>query len=309
VILLCGIPSESPLARVAEEAALAGVPCVVFNQREAPWTDIVLEADARGVRGTLLTRGGSLRLEDVDGVLLRLMDPEALPEASGARRRPGALERLQAVHTLLLSWLEMTPARVLNRASTMGSNASKPYQSQLIRQAGFAVPETLVTTEPEAVREFAARVGRVIYKSISATRSIVRELDPASLRRIDHVRVLPTQFQEFVPGVNVRVHVVGDALFATEARTEAVDYRYAVRDGHEIEMSAVELPPDIAGRCVNLSHVLDLPFCGIDLKRTPEGRFFCFEVNPSPGYTYYEEQTGQPIARAVMQYLAPWCRS
>jgi hypothetical protein len=31
---------------------------------------------------------------------------------------------------------------------------------------------------------------------------------------------------------------------------------------------------------------------------------FCFEVNPSPGYSYFEANTGQPIARAVARYLA-----
>jgi D-alanine-D-alanine ligase-like ATP-grasp enzyme len=49
---------------------------------------------------------------------------------------------------------------------------------------------------------------------------------------------------------------------------------------------------------------LELAFAGIDLKITPEGEIFCFEVNPSPGYTYYENHTGQPIAMALARYLA-----
>ena len=49
---------------------------------------------------------------------------------------------------------------------------------------------------------------------------------------------------------------------------------------------------------------LDLPLCGIDLKRAVDGTFFCFEVNPSPAYSYYQDQTGQPIADALVDYLA-----
>ena len=49
--------------------------------------------------------------------------------------------------------------------------------------------------------------------------------------------------------------------------------------------------------------MLNLPLCGIDLKVTPEGIYYCFEVNPSPAYTYYEEQTGQPIAQAIIDYM------
>ena len=69
-------------------------------------------------------------------------------------------------------------------------------------------------------------------------------------------------------------------------------------------MAAVTLPDDVAAKCLALSQRLALPFCGIDLKRTADGRYYCFEVNPSPAYSYYEAQTRQPIARALACYLA-----
>jgi glutathione synthase/RimK-type ligase-like ATP-grasp enzyme len=50
--------------------------------------------------------------------------------------------------------------------------------------------------------------------------------------------------------------------------------------------------------------MLDLPLCGIDLKRASDGRYFCFEVNPSPAYSYYQENAGQPIAEALVRFLA-----
>ena len=55
---------------------------------------------------------------------------------------------------------------------------------------------------------------------------------------------------------------------------------------------------------MRLSQGLGLAFAGIDLKITPDNRVFCFEVNPSPAFSYYEANTGQPIARAVAHYLA-----
>jgi hypothetical protein len=30
---------------------------------------------------------------------------------------------------------------------------------------------------------------------------------------------------------------------------------------------------------------------------------YCFEVNPSPGFSYYEANAGQPISTAVAEYL------
>ena len=56
--------------------------------------------------------------------------------------------------------------------------------------------------------------------------------------------------------------------------------------------------------CVNLTEGLGLAFAGIDLKVTPENHVYCFEVNPSPAFSYYESSTGQPISEAVAEYLA-----
>jgi glutathione synthase/RimK-type ligase-like ATP-grasp enzyme len=83
-----------------------------------------------------------------------------------------------------------------------------------------------------------------------------------------------------------------------------VDYRYARQQvGAPAELEATDLPDDIAERCVALARGLGLAFAGIDLKFPPDGRVVCFEVNPSPGFSYYEANTGQPIARAVAEYL------
>ena len=47
-----------------------------------------------------------------------------------------------------------------------------------------------------------------------------------------------------------------------------------------------------------------LPLAGIDLRRTPDGRYVCFEVNPSPAFSFYERRTGLPIAHAIARHLA-----
>jgi glutathione synthase/RimK-type ligase-like ATP-grasp enzyme len=56
-------------------------------------------------------------------------------------------------------------------------------------------------------------------------------------------------------------------------------------------------------KVIALSASLGLAFTGIDLKLTAAGDVFCFEANPSPGFTYFEAATGQPIAAAVADYL------
>lgn len=307
MILLCGIASEPPLRMVIDAAEEMKIAYTIFHQRESAHSELCLEIGETGVRGTIRVRETDYALESFQGVYVRLMDHHDLPENRERGRTPadsGQRRKSALFHERFLDWLEVCDAKVMNRCSDMASNVSKPFQAQLIAAAGFSVPPTLISNEPDEVRAFAARHGRVIYKSISAVRSIVRDLPAEQLNGLEKVRNLPTQFQAFVPGVNIRVHVAGEELFATEIRTSAVDYRYAARDHEEMDMRAIDLPAEIADGCFRLSHRLRLPLCGIDLKRTPEGRYVCFEVNPSPGYSFFQEGSGQNIAGAIVRYLA-----
>ena len=142
---------------------------------------------------------------------------------------------------------------------------------------------------------------------MESDRSCVR-FEEDDLARLDAIRWCPVQFQGFVPGRNVRVHTIGSEVFATAIATEATDYRYAAREHREpATLEPVELSDDLATRCLALARDLELPFAGIDLKVTPDDEVYCFEVNPSPGYSYYESQTGQPISTALARYLADGC--
>jgi glutathione synthase/RimK-type ligase-like ATP-grasp enzyme len=307
MIFFCGIPSEPPLRYAIEAAVKAGFRHVIFNQRQSHDTDLILSVEDGRFSGCINILGECHALEAFRGAYLRLMEWQHLPENKPTGFHtpdPQLVEKSRLISEALVEWAEVSSCRILNRASASASNASKPYQAQLIRACGFATPQTLITNCPEEVSDFLSRHGRVVYKSISSIRSIVRELKTTDMARLQSLRALPTQFQEFVPGTNVRVHVVGTEAFATEVETEAVDYRYAGRDDISISMRAIELPADVTERCIKLSGRLDLPLCGIDLKRTPAGEFYCFEVNPSPAYTYYQDYTEQPIAEAIALWLA-----
>jgi glutathione synthase/RimK-type ligase-like ATP-grasp enzyme len=203
-----------------------------------------------------------------------------------------------------MALLEDLPCPVVNRVAGGMSNNSKPYQALLLRGAGFQVPATLVTSDPDVARAFQAEHGEVIYKSASGIRSIVRRLGPAQLARLALLRDGPAQFQAFVPGCNVRVHTVGDVVFATRIETDAVDYRYAHRDGLDVVMTPATLPPAVEAACLRAAREFGLLFAGIDLKETPAGEYVCFEVNPCPGFTYYERHTGQPISAALAGLLS-----
>jgi glutathione synthase/RimK-type ligase-like ATP-grasp enzyme len=90
-------------------------------------------------------------------------------------------------------------------------------------------------------------------------------------------------------------------VFACTVISEADDYRYSTE---RVEMHPCELPGEIAALCRSLAQSMQLPIAGLDLRQDPDGNWYCFEVNPSPGFTYFEKATGQPISAAVARLLA-----
>lgn len=289
MILFFGWGSDSALHHTVEAARRLGAELLLVDQEQLGGCDLR--------DGVLSTPGGRLRLDDVSAAYARPLSVVAAPGST-------SYEREQRVLAGIVTWLDVTTARVVNRPVAMHSNGSKPYQAQLLARAGFEVPESLVTNDPAEVVAFAERVGPLVFKSVSGIRSIVRRVDEGYADRLERVRALPTQFQALVTGEDVRVHVVGDRVFATRIRSTATDYRYAGRDGLDADLSPTDLPDDVARRCVDLAADLGLPLVGIDLRETPDGRFVCFEANPMPGYSFFESHTRQPISDAVVGYLA-----
>lgn len=200
----------------------------------------------------------------------------------------------------LMTALNAHPGLVVNPPWRSGSNASKPYQSALFGELGFRTPETLVTNLPDAARVFyEALEGRVIYKSVSYVRSMVQRMSEEDLERLDTLANCPVQLQEAIEGFDVRVHVVGDEVFACKIEAEGSDYRY----DKQAEIVAWDLPNPWADRCVELARKLGLWLTGIDLRFTPEGEVVCFEANPSPAFTWYEARTEQPITECLCDLL------
>ena len=302
MILLWGLPEDDPLEAVFRVLQRSGAPVILVDQYEVLDSSLRLRVGCE-VEGVLRVGPHEVRLEQISAAYIRPYDSCGLLSGRAAHPRSSAYRHAMEFDACLRAWLEMTPACVINPMRAMAGNNSKPFQATQIQAMGFRIPETLVTTDPEAARAFWERHGRVVYKSLSGVRSIVSQLSPAHMTRLGDIAWCPTQFQQYISGVDVRVHIVGDRFFACEILSEADDYRYAGGQGLSVGMRPCDLPSDCANRCLELSKAMGLTVSGIDLRRTPDDQWYCFEVNPSPGFTYYQEQTQQPIDQAIAQLL------
>jgi glutathione synthase/RimK-type ligase-like ATP-grasp enzyme len=300
-ILLCGIPSEGPIAKVNKALLNYGAQVVIFNQRQIEDIGVNWEFKEQQPTGELHIANCSYALEDFDAIYSRFMGESNIPEVKAGDER--LKEHCREVHEALYQWMEVTDSKVVNRNSKMFSNSSKPYQAQIIRKYGLKTPDTLITNSPDEVIAFYEKHGPLIYKSISGVRSIVKEFDPKETERLQKIRYCPVQFQKKLSGFDVRVHVIGKEVVATKILTSGVDYRYARREGGTTELEPFSINDTIKNACVNVSAALELDFSGIDLRITDDNDVYCFEVNPMPGYSYYESHTGQQISAVLAKYL------
>jgi glutathione synthase/RimK-type ligase-like ATP-grasp enzyme len=309
LILLWGISGDDPMAAVYESLLKLGALVVFLDQIQTRDSQLELSI-AKEVSGLLKIGSKVVDVSTITSAYIRPYDSiriktirEEGDEAENRRINEDSSFNILNFDDDLLCWTEITEAFVVNKPSAMASNNSKPYQANLIRSYGLDIPDTLVTTDEHAVLEFWEKHKKVIYKSLSGFRSIVSQLKLEDKERLKKVSTCPTQFQEYIEGIDYRVHVVGEDLFVSKIICNADDYRYPWKQGCGVQVSSSTIPEDISERCIKLMESLHLHLAGIDLRCTHDGRWYCFEVNPSPGFTFYQESTGQAISDSVAHLL------
>ena len=226
MILVCGGLADTVTEVVCARLADCGYPYRLLDLGSYPLGfQINWHWQGAGPTGYIAGPDWTIGLDELTGVYVRYLGAEG--------RLPPADVADEVVPTMyfeydsgLMVLLEDLPCIVVNRLGGGMSNNSKAYQALLVRQTGLLTPPTLVTNDPLAARRFYEECqGEVIYKSLSGIRSIVRRLRPERLTELSLLRNGPAQFQALIPGENVRVHTVGDELFATRVHSDIVDYR------------------------------------------------------------------------------------
>ncbi len=223
---------------------------------------------------------------------MRTLDPQHLQQ----------MGRLQAELNRVLLF---TACPIINSPANAHSNYSKPYQVGLLAEAGFEVPQTLVTNIPgEARRFYNVCNGQVIFKGVSNVITLAQMLTPERFARIEFLPNSPTLFQEYIAGIDYRVHVIGNDAFVTRLVAHNEDYRRSLLvETSDVLVEAASLPPQIIDQCIAITKQQGLIVSGIDFKETPSGRLVALELNPYPQFTFYESRSGQPITQAVIDYL------
>ena len=304
MIMICGILGDALIELMCSRLKDMGNDYFFLDESQYPQKyRLSWELNRGEVSGFASSPERKISLSEVTGVYARYVNyKEDTPRTDLSATEKGYVDA--ELQSSVMQLLEVIPCTVVNRVRASTSNDSKVYQALLAQKFGFRTPKSLVTTDPGAVEKFYRDCNRkIIFKSLSSVRSIVRLLEEKDFERLPLLQNGPTQFQEWIDGTDYRVHVVGTETFATKIVSKAKDYRYARREGKSIEATSVEIPGNVSEACIEMTKRLGLELSGVDLRRTADGDWICFEVNPSPGFLFYEASTGQPISKAVANRL------
>jgi len=252
---------------------------------------------ARGEGTICLPAGRTLAFADIESVYWRNysgVSPAELPDAEQA------FIAANDARSLFESLLICLPVRWVNGLAGYRWHQTKPAALARVAALGAPVPATIVTNDPQAVLEFVDRHERCIFKPVQGgahTQRVTRE--HLTEKNLASLAIAPVTIQEEVPGTDIRVFVAGRRVLACEVRTKALDFR----DDPDPEIVAVTLPDDVAGMCQQAAAKLALLWTGIDLRRTPDGRYVFLEANPSPMFLGFERRSGLPLTESLAALL------
>jgi glutathione synthase/RimK-type ligase-like ATP-grasp enzyme len=317
-ILILTKATDTPAEHVAERLRRRGADVAVFDPGRFPAeASLNVEVSPDGIPRRLLAAAGrTIDLEGLTAVWFRRpSEPAAHPEVTDALTRR-YVERECAAFSCDV-WDNLGCPAVPAADGITRAAAGKIRQLVEAGRAGFELPPTLITTDPDEFLDFyCAHDGKVITKVIeqlwahSPDDTFFRYTQPLSTREVGYaaaVRLSPIIVQPYVEkAMELRVTVVGSQAFAAEIHSQESNHarldwrRYDMRmTPHRVH----ELPEATADGCVRLVERLGLCYGAIDLIVTPDGRYVFLEINPNGEYRWVERATGLPITEAVCDLL------
>ncbi|MFZ6872516.1 hypothetical protein ACO0LF_10650 [Undibacterium sp. Di27W] len=226
---------------------------------------------------------------------------------------PGAYHALEYM-------LTKNDAVWINSYACLSKAKSKSLQLQKAYAAGFAVPDTLVGNDPQAVREFCIKHGgEIIVKSFFPKEwktYLVSRILPTTVIRLHQlqndaaIQLCPAIYQNHIKKqYELRVLVLGDDLIAVKLDSQVhahsrTDWRMD-NDHGLIQMTPYTLSAASTSRIHHFMKLMGLRFGSIDLIVDEHGQEIFLEINEQGQFLFLEAQNPElPILSAVCQFFA-----
>ncbi|MBW4682797.1 MAG: MvdD family ATP-grasp ribosomal peptide maturase [Microcoleus vaginatus WJT46-NPBG5] len=317
VLIITHSQDNESIPMVIDAVEKQGGKAFRFNTDQFP-TEIQLDIYySKGTERLIIaTEQDKLDLREVSAVWYRrLRIGGRIPSTMDAQLRQASIQESRATVQGMIASLKafhLDPVPHLRRAE------NKQLQLQVARELGIDTPRTLMTNNPQSVREFAGECkGNLITKMHSSfaiyekgVEKVVftNPLTAEDLGNLDGLRFCPMTFQEHIPkALELRTIVVGKQLF-----TASIDSQSSEKARHDWRRQGLaliddwkpyDLPQELGEKLLQLMSYFGLNYGAIDLILTPDGRHIFLEVNPVGEFFWLELCPGLPISRAIADIL------
>ena len=161
------------------------------------------------------------------------------------------------------------------------------------------VPDTILTNSPEEAVEHLESYLRVAVKPICGGTHTRVFRDPDLLSEYIKQAQQPQCVQEYIPGYNIRVYVVGNKTYASMILSDDdEDFR---NDPDHIP-APTHTSDEFRELNVSIARTLGLQYTAIDWRRTGDTAFF-LEANFAPCFTGWQYHTGKPVTKDIANLI------
>ena len=234
----------------------------------------------------------------------------------------------QETEHALFSALYLLECEWFNHPKYLRPSVWKGEQLKRAKAFGFTVPDTIISNNPDEIRQFYQQHKRVVYKvlsdpfmgfneweeetgqSVSAVPTT--EVSEDMLEDFDSLSIMPNQFQAYIDkAFELRVTVIGEEVYSAHIDSQShpettIDCRnFSV----EIPYTAFQLPEEIKRKCVALVQSYQLNYAAIDLIVTAQNDYVFLENNPCGQYLFVENRIPElKLTRFLAQELICNCK-
>ena len=277
---------------------------------------LMIEYGRVSPRMTLAAGEDRLALNEVSAVWHRrlnvggLLPSEMEPQLKAASQLESRATLMGMIASLQCFYLDPVP--------NIRQAQNKQLQLQLAKELGLTIPKTLITNDPDSVREFyRALEGNVVAKMLSSfavyeegreTVVFTNAVKPEDVEDLEGLRLSPMTFQERIAkALELRVVLIGECTFAASIDSQQTEStRMDWRRNAVARLDAwrpYDLPAEIQTKLQRLLDIFGLQYGAFDVILTPDGRYVFLELNPTGEFFWLDGIVGLPISKAIADVL------
>lgn len=189
----------------------------------------------------------------------------------------------------------------------------KPVQLAAAASVGLAIPDTIITNDPQQAHAWVRSLGRpVVYKTMAgiwhADEDQLRVIYTSPITSPDDLldpslALTAHMFQAQIDKTReARALVVGDRVYTVAIDVHSDQGRIDWRSDYNHTYEIIDLPDEVSGKLVELHRRLGLVFGAVDLIHDTSGEWVFLETNQGGEWGWLAEQ-GVPVAEALADIL------